>query len=144
MSVYQVKNWVYFIKRVFIVLNSIFIQNSARVAHLREIRVLLDAAVFRMDAYMKIAPGDGLSNVNHMVPPPSGGASETTNQSSANQSEPVANSSSVPEEPVSVPEPEEIQPLVETVPENSANQNDESREGKFLTNNHLKDTKVLT
>lgn len=41
---------------------------EARVRHLREIRVLLDAAVFRMDEYMRVAPSDGFTRVDHITP----------------------------------------------------------------------------
>lgn len=41
---------------------------EARVRHLREIRVLLDAAVFRMDEYMRVAPSAGFSATDHITP----------------------------------------------------------------------------
>lgn len=41
---------------------------EARVRHLREIRVLLDAAVFRMDEYMRVAPSGGFSRTDHITP----------------------------------------------------------------------------
>ena len=36
--------------------------------HLREIRVLLDAAVLRMDEYMRVAPSEGFTRLDHMRP----------------------------------------------------------------------------
>jgi hypothetical protein len=41
---------------------------KARVRHLREIRVLLDAAVFRMDEYMRVAPTEGFTRLDHIRP----------------------------------------------------------------------------
>jgi len=41
---------------------------EARVRHLREIRVLLDAAVLRMDEYMRVAPSEGFTRLDHMRP----------------------------------------------------------------------------
>jgi len=102
---------------------------EARVKHLREIRVLLDAAVFRMDAYMKIAPGDGLSRVDHMVPSSSGASADATHDaetkpSSSNTKETVVSQDA----PITVSEPiEEIQPVDENFTEVSAPQNQNER-----------------
>ena len=101
---------------------------------MREIRVLLDAAVFRMDAYMKIAPGDGLSRVDHMVPTSSGASADATHDAETKPSPSNTKETVVSQDaPITVSEPiEEIQPVDENFTEVSAPQNqNERREGIF-------------
>ena len=101
---------------------------------MREIRVLLDAAVFRMDAYMKIAPGDGLSRVDHMVPSSSGASADATHDAETEPSSSNTKKTVVSQDaPTTVSEPiEEIQPVDENFTEISAPQNqNERREGIF-------------
>lgn len=102
---------------------------EARVKHLREIRVLLDAAVFRMDAYMKIAPGDGLSRVDHMVPTSSGASADATHDAETKPSPSNTKETVVSQDaPITVSEPiEEIQPVDENFTEVSAPQNQNER-----------------
>ena len=74
---------------------------------MKEIRVLLDAAVFRMEQFSRISPHDGFTNLDHMTP--------TTSQE--------------PPQPTTIPEPviENVTPVgpvveqsvePEVVPEN--------------------------